>query len=105
MVNTLSIQEFCTRFKTEEDCLNYLIEIKWGKGYKCIKCGEKEYGKGRQWFYQRCKNCGYDESVTVSTLFHKCKLGLLRVFEMGFDEKARGLSLKSKQLVVLAVEK
>lgn len=163
MTNTLSVQEFRNRFKTEEDCLNYLIEIKWGKGYKCIKCSEKEYGKGRQWFYRRCKNCGYDESVTANTLFHKCKLGLLRAFEMGFrisvkkkgmsscelakefgcsqmsawllkakyqnamkssdqypledkvevdeflvggfDEHARGRSLKSKQLVVLAVEK
>lgn len=163
MVNNLTIQDFRTRFETEEDCLNYLIEIKWGKGYQCIRCKGKEYGKGRQWFYRRCKKCGYDESVTANTLFHKCKLGLLRAFEMGFrlsvkkkgmsscelakefgccqmsawllkakyqnamkstnehplgeevevdeflvggfDENARGRSLDSKQLVVLAVEK
>lgn len=90
----LTIKRFRNRFTTEEDCLNYLIEIKWGQGYQCIKCKGTVYGKGRQWFYRRCKKCGYDESVTANTLFHKCKLGLLRAFEMAFrlSVKKKGMS-------------
>jgi transposase-like protein/predicted nucleic-acid-binding Zn-ribbon protein len=86
--------DFRNRFKTDADCLEYLIDLKWGKGYQCIKCQNTEYGKGRQWFYRRCKSCGYDESVTANTLFHKCKLGMLRAFEIGYrlSVKKKGMS-------------
>ena len=73
MRTSMSIIYFRKQFKTEEDCINYLIEQKWGIGYKCIKCGNDKYGKGRQWFYRRYNSCGYDESVTANKMFHKCK--------------------------------
>ena len=94
MQKVLTIMDFRKQFKTEEDCLNYLVEIKWGAGFKCIKCGHGKYSKGRQWFYRRCKECGYDESATANTMFHKCKLGLLRAFEIGFriSVKKKGMS-------------
>lgn len=90
----MTIAAFRKKFKTEEDCLNYLVNVKWGNGYQCIKCNGKQYGKGRQWFYRRCKQCGYDESVTANIMFHKCKLGLARAFEMGFrlSVKKKGMS-------------
>lgn len=94
MQNILTITDFRNRFKTEEDCLNYLIDIKWRQDYKCVKCKCEEYGKGRQWFYRCCKHCGYDESATANTLFHKCKLGLLRAFEIAYriSVKKKGMS-------------
>jgi len=94
MGDSLTIAEFRNRFKTTEDCLTYLVEQKWGSGYNCIKCGCNEYGKGRQWFYRRCKQCGYDESVTANTMFHKCKLNLLKAFEIGYrlSVKKKGMS-------------
>lgn len=89
-----TIDDFRKAFSSEEDCLNYLIKEKWGNGYKCIKCGNDQYGKGRRWCYRRCKKCGYDESVTANTMFHKCKLGLLRAFEIGYriSVKKKGMS-------------
>lgn len=98
MQKSLTIQEFRKQFKTEVDCLNYLIELKWGNGYKCIKCGCERYGKGRQWFYRRCKQCHYDESVTANTLFHKCKLGLLMAFEIGFRISVKKKGMSSNEL-------
>jgi transposase-like protein/predicted nucleic-acid-binding Zn-ribbon protein len=94
MFNVLTISDFRSRFKSEADCLSYLVELKWGNGYKCIKCESTDYGKGRQWFYRRCKKCGYDESVTANTLFHKCKLGMLRAFEIAYrlSVKKKGMS-------------
>lgn len=94
MQKALSIKEFRTKYKTEDDCLNFLVEKKWGEGYKCIKCGCTDYVKGRQWFYRRCRNCKYDESVTANTMFHKCKLSMLKAFEIGFriSVKKKGMS-------------
>jgi transposase-like protein len=89
-----SIADFRECFKTNEDCYRFLIEQKWGSGFKCIKCGCTNWHKGRQWFYRRCTSCKYDESATANTLFHKSKLGLLKAFEFAFrvSVKKKGMS-------------
>lgn len=89
MFNGVTLKEFKTRFKTNEDCMSYLAEQKWKEGYRCIKCAHTQYHKGRQWFYKRCVACGYDESATANTLFHRCKLNLLTVFELAFRISVR----------------
>jgi len=52
MFEGITIQEFRERFQTEDDCLNYLMEIKWGEGYNCPKCDYGEYFKGKKWYYR-----------------------------------------------------
>ena len=98
MLKGLTIVEFRERFKTEADCLNHLIELKWGNGYKCLKCNCEQFGKGRKWFYRRCKQCGYDESVTANTLFHKCKIKLLSAFEIGYRLSVKKKGMSSNEL-------
>lgn len=90
----MTIGQFRQKFSTNEDCLHYLMGIKWGNGYSCPRCGCKEHIKGRKWFYKRCRDCKYDESVTANTLLHKCKLDLIKVFEFGFriSVKKKGMS-------------
>lgn len=90
----MTINDFRKRFSTTDDCLHFLIEQKWGNGYTCYKCKCTEFIKGRKWFYRRCKNCKYDESVTSNTIFHKCKMDLLKVFEMAYriTVKKKGMS-------------
>ncbi len=98
MFNGITIAEFRNRFTTEEHCLQYFVEVKWGNGYKCGKCGHDQYYKGRQWFYRRCRKCMYDESATAGTLFHKCKLGFLRAFEMAFRVSVRKKGMSTCEL-------
>ena len=71
---------FIENFGTEEQCLNQLIDIKWGNGYECRKCSHKVAVKGRTWHHRRCQKCGYDESSTAHTLFHKLKFPLVKAF-------------------------
>ncbi len=47
MIERLTFKEFKTRFKTNEDCLAYLVALKWGAGYKCSRCKNETYCKGR----------------------------------------------------------
>ena len=94
----LTIQQFRERFQTNEDCLKFLIEVKWGGGYQCPKCKCNEYVKGRKWFYRRCRTCMYDESVTANTGLHKCKLELLKVFEIGFRISVRKKGMSTNEL-------
>lgn len=76
--------EFNEQFKTEDDCRTYLMELKWGKGFQCSRCGSKMEGRSKMWYYKRCKDCNYDESITTGTLFHKVKFPLLKAFHIIF---------------------
>jgi len=82
MFSGISMNEFREKFKKEQDCLGYILDKKLAGGYSCLKCQGDQYGKGREWHYLRCKKCGYDASATAGTLFHKCKLGLVKAFEI-----------------------
>lgn len=98
MFKGLTIQQFKKRFPTNEACMQYLVEKKWVKGYNCRKCGHKEFSKGRQWFYKRCKNCFYDESATANTIFHGVKLNLGAVFELAYRIALRKKGMSSCEL-------
>lgn len=76
----------------------YILDKKVAGGYSCLKCGSGRCGKGRQWHYLRCKKCGYDQSATAGTLFHKCKLGMLKAFEIAFRVSARKKGMSSCEL-------
>lgn len=85
---------FSKRFSNDEDCYKYLLEIKWGKGFQCSRCGCLESYRGRTYYYRRCKQCGYDESVTANTMFHGMKMPILKAFHMVFriTAKKKGMS-------------
>jgi hypothetical protein len=56
MFSGISITEFREKFKTERDCLQYILDIKLAEGYTCLRCQGNQYVKGRDWHYQRCEN-------------------------------------------------
>jgi len=94
MFKGINAIEFSKQFNTNEDCYNYLLKIKWGKEYQCSRCGCKESYKGRTYYYRRCRDCGYDESVTANTVFHGIKMPILKAFHMVFrlTAKKKGMS-------------
>lgn len=98
MFKGITIKEFRNRFKTNEDCMHFLVEQKWGNGFSCRKCGNGSYTKGRQWFYRRCTVCKYDESATANTIFHSSKLPLLTIFEVAFRIVVRKKGMSSCEL-------
>jgi len=81
----LTREEFRNNFGTEEQCLQYLSDQKWSAGFTCRKCGHGKHSNGKQMHGRRCTKCGYDESATSHTLFHKVKFGIDKAFEMTFD--------------------
>jgi transposase-like protein len=94
MFKGINAIEFSKKFTSNEDCYNYLMTIKWRKGYQCSKCGGSDSYKGRTYYYRRCKQCGYDESVTANTIFHGMKMPVLKAFHMIFrlTAKKKGMS-------------
>lgn len=86
-----NLLEFSDRFKTDEDCKEYLANIKWDDGFECLKCGHKR-SQIRKDFSRTCNICSHQESATANTLFHKVKFGVRKaffiVFEMGTSTKS-----------------
>jgi len=90
-VNSIKFNRY---FTSDIDCYKYLADIKWEGGYKCKKCENEKYCKGKKPFSRRCIKCRYDESPTVGTMFNKCKFSLLVAFHIAFkiSSKKKGMS-------------
>ena len=77
----LSIFEFQERFTSDQDCMDYLAEIKWGKeAFVCRRCKHTNACKGNRLHSKKCTRCMYQESVTAHTLFHRCRFSMLKAF-------------------------
>ena len=85
ILKELSRKEFRDKFGTKDLCLAYLAMAKWGEKYTCRKCKNDRFITGKKPFNRRCSRCGYDESPTSHTLFHKIKFGIENGFEMVYD--------------------
>ncbi|MBW6537254.1 MAG: IS1595 family transposase [Mariniphaga sp.] len=74
-------QEFLEFFKTEDDCWNYLFNIRWPNGYICSKCQSEKY-----WLTEKrlihCVNCEHQASITAGTIFQGTRKPLLLWFHI-----------------------
>jgi len=81
-----SLISFIDKFKSDEDCLNYLKYYKWKNGFSCSKCAHNQcWVTESKPFHKTCKSCRHCESVTASTLFHKIKFSIRKAFLIIFD--------------------
>jgi len=63
-----TLVEFESRFSTEQDCRNYLFQLRWPKGFICTRCGcKKAWPIDKVLFH--CTNCNYRVSVIAGTIF------------------------------------
>lgn len=76
----LSFEEFSLQYPDQEKCNKFLSEIKWEKGYSCIKCGHDVYKNGRAPYSRRCGKCNYEESVLYNTIFQNNRIPINKAF-------------------------
>ena len=91
--------EFAERFKTNEDCIEYLAYLKWSEGYKCVKCGHSG-SQIRANSSRTCNKCSHTESATANTLFHKVKFGVRKAFFICFEMATSTKSLSASYIAV-----
>lgn len=97
-----TMEEFRAIFHSEEMCRLYLFEMRWPDGYECLMCGP-----GKHYFIEsrdvyECRECGYQNTLTAGTLFHRTKLPLqywfiaiyLVVSNEGYSARALSRSLQ-----------
>jgi len=82
MLEDMSAIEFQDRFRTEEDCLEFIRKMRWPKGFICPNCGHDDaYELNDRRLYQCCV-CRRQTSVTAGTIFHKTRTPLRKWFYM-----------------------
>jgi ribosomal protein S27AE len=79
--SVMNFKEFQQIFIDDHACYSYLAKVKW-KDPKDARCSRCDYGTNTilSNFSRRCGKCGYVESVTNGTLFHRLKFPILKAF-------------------------
>jgi len=65
----MTFDEFIKRFLTEEQCRDYLYQLRWPHGFVCPKCKESTKAWPRGENLHECSKCGYQASVIAGTIF------------------------------------
>lgn len=64
----MTFNEFVTRFLTEDDCREYLFQLRWGQSFSCPNCGHFDFWTVNKVLYT-CKKCRHQASVLAGTIF------------------------------------
>lgn len=94
-----NLLEFSDRFKTDDDCKEYLSLLKAQTPYKCLKCHHTAYQSLKN-FGRQCNICRHTESATSNTLFHKVKFGVRKAFFICFEMSTTTKSLSASYMGV-----
>jgi len=94
-----NLLESSDRFKTDQDCKEYLASIKAKSEYKCTRCNHMAC-QIRKDFARKCNICGHTESATADTLLHKVKFGVRKAFFICFEMATTTKSLSASYMAV-----
>ena len=95
---SLSIFEFQDRFPDEASCHAYLDELKWGNGFKCLKCGYTKSCKATRPYERQCNRCHNTVSVRSGTLFQGLKFSILKAFYIVYYVSTNKKGVSSTEL-------
>ena len=75
---------FHERFRSEQDCYDWLFKDRWPNGFRCPRCNGEEYGRVTTRGLYQCKSCRYQASLTAGTIFHRTRTPLMKWFMLIF---------------------
>lgn len=92
-----TLKELETHFSTEDNCMAYLVGLRWADGVTCPRCGNGNvYKLAKPWKWQ-CKVCnknGYRFSPLSGTIFENTNVPLVTWFHVIFmmTQSKKGMS-------------
>jgi transposase-like protein len=75
-----SLQELFSKYGTEQQCRQALIQWRWSQGFQCPSCGHDQYCELTTRHLFQCNRCHTQTSVTAGTIFDSTKLPLTTWF-------------------------
>lgn len=71
-----TLLEFEDRFRTEQACRAYLVQLRWPEGFQCRACGCRQRWQRNRRDVLVCCTCRTHHSVTAGTIFQDSHLPL-----------------------------
>jgi transposase-like protein len=75
-----NLLEFEQRFRSDENCREYLLQLRWPDGFRCPRCGCRQHSPVRE-VLLRCHDCRRQVSVTAGTIFQDTRIPLRLWFQ------------------------
>jgi transposase-like protein/ribosomal protein L37AE/L43A len=75
-----SLQELFSKYGTEQQCREALIQWRWPQGFRCPVCDHDQYCELTTRHLFQCNQCHAQTSVTAGTIFDSTKLPLTTWF-------------------------
>lgn len=101
---SLSLQEFCEMFPSEEACREKLFEVRWPEGFVCPRCGANVYGYHEKKKIYQCKKCRHQASLTAGTVMEHTRLPIKiwfwAMFIMATDKRGSSATYLSAALKI-----
>jgi len=98
MYTSMTVKQFRRRFRSERDCVRYLLKRKWPDGFRCPRCGhDRAYIIETRKLYQ-CAGCQHQTTVTANTIFHQTRKPLKDWFWAIFLVSTRTTGSSARQL-------
>ncbi len=63
-----NFEQFIARFATEQNCNDYIVNLRWPQGFVCPRCHNDRSWTGKRALL-RCTECGHQTSITAGTIF------------------------------------
>lgn len=80
-----TIRQFQQRFPTEESCLDYLFQVRYGQDFDCPKCGRPaKYSRIKARRSYQCQWCAHQLYPTAGTPFDRTRTSLRDWFYVMF---------------------
>ena len=98
MYTSMTPRQFRRRFRTERDCLRYLIKRKWPDGFRCPRCEHDQAWLISSRRKYQCKRCNHQTTLTAHTIFHKTRKPLRDWFWAIFLVATRTTGSSARQL-------
>lgn len=98
-----NLEEFESRFSSDEACREYLVRIRWPGGFRCPRCASRKAYPIGAVLYQ-CSACRYQTSVIAGTIFqdtHKPLTMWFRAFWWVAGQKNGASALGLKRILGL----
>jgi len=92
----MNLVQLIQDFTNDDECLQYLEELRWPDGVKCPRCSSDSISRITTRGQLDCNSCRYRFSVTSGTIFHDTHLPLSKWFLTVYMmiESKKGMSAK-----------
>ncbi|MBY0424705.1 MAG: hypothetical protein K2Q22_03630, partial [Cytophagales bacterium] len=94
----VDFKEFLEIYPSNEACLKYMAEQKWGNGFVCRNCGHTKCTSGEIPFSKKCTKCTVRESAVAHTLFHGVKFDLTKAMYIAYAVHDGHIDFQSKSV-------